>query len=412
MPDPLVIVCGVDRDAVLATGEAVAIADPRSVLVAHDLRRLGEGVVTRAVRRDGRWRVSALELAHGCVSCTLREDLLPLLLALAADPDVGRVVLLLDPGMEPEPVCEALAHVVPDEAPGPVTEVLELVGVVAVLDGPTWLDDAGSDEALADRGRALTEDDDRTVAQIVVGHAEFADVLVVVGSPEPWERVRRDAVLARLAPQARRLDVGSAAAGVPDVTPVLRELHPDARRGVPDDPHGPLLRGQPPLTRDVGVSLLHVGLRRPFHPERLHEAFDVLLTGTVRVRGRVWVASRPEHALWIESAGGGLQIGMAGRWLADSLAWDDVDALRRASASLRWDDRWGDREQQLVVLVHDAEPAEVIAALDLALLTDDELAAGEVAWRAYADPFGISHTDPCDELEGPVVPVENRGEQT
>jgi G3E family GTPase len=412
MPDPLVIVCGVDRDAVLATGEAVATADPRTVLVAHDLRRLGEGVVTRAVRRDGRWSVTALELAHGCISCTLREDLLPLLLALAADPDVGRVVLLLDPGMEPEPVCEALAHVVPDDRDGPVTEVLEIVGVVAVLDGPTWLDDAGSDEALADRGLALTEDDDRTVAQIVVGHAEFADVLVVVGAPDPWERVRRDAVLARLAPQARRLDVVSVAGGVPDVTPVLVELHPDARRGVPDDPHGPLLRGQPPLARDVGVSLLHVGLRRPFHPERLHEAFDVLLTGTVRVRGRVWVASRPEHALWIESAGGGLQIGMAGRWLADSLAWDDVDELRRASASLRWDDRWGDREQQLVVLVHDAEPAEIVAALDLALLTDAEIAAGEGVWRTYPDPFGISHTDPCDELEGPVVGIDQqRGEQ-
>jgi G3E family GTPase len=423
MPDPLVIVCGVDRDAVLATGEAVATADPHTVLVAHDLRRLGEGVVTRAVRRDGRWTVSALELAHGCVSCTLREDLLPLLLALAADPDVERVVLLLDPGMEPEPVCEALAHVVPDDGAGPVTDVLEIVGVVAVLDGPTWLDDAGSEEALADRGLALTEDDDRTVAQIVVGHAEFADVLVVVGSPDPWERVRRDAVLARLAPQARRLDVPgetqrsgarpgrAAAAGIPDVTPVLDELHPDARRGVADDPHGPLLRGQPPLTRDVGVSLLHVGLRRPFHPQRLHEAFDVLLTGTVRVRGRVWVASRPEHALWIESAGGGLQIGMAGRWLADSLAWDDVDELRRASASLRWDDRWGDREQQLVVLVHDNDPAEIVAALDLALLTDDELAAGEAVWRAYPDPFGISHTDPCDELEGPVVHSEERGEQ-
>lgn len=400
-PRPLVVVSGVDRHAVLATGEAMAAADPGTVLVAHDLRRLDEGVVTRSVRRRGGWRTGAVELAHGCVSCTLREDLLPLLHRLAADDEVGRVVVLLDPGMEPGPVCEALA---------PVTDVLELTGVVAVLDGVTWLEDAGSDDALADRGRALTADDDRTVARIVVGHAEFADVLVVVGSPDPWERVRRDAVLARLAPQARRLDAARPAL-VPDVTPVLAELHPDARRGVPDDPHGPLLRGQPPLARDVGVSLLHVGLRRPFHPQRLHEAVDVLLTGTIRVRGRIWVASRPEHAMWIESAGGGLQIGAAGRWLADSLAWDDVDALRRASASLRWDPRWGDREQQLVVLLHDAEPADVVAALDAALLTDEEIALGEDAWRGFDDPFGTAHTDPCDEL-APGAPVENtRGDQ-
>jgi G3E family GTPase len=411
MPDPLVLVCGVDRHAVLAAGEAMAATDPGTALVVHDLRQLGEGVLTRSVRLPGDpWRTTAIELALGCVSCTLREDLLPLLLRLAADPTVGRVGLLLDPGMEPEPVCEALAHLVPEGADGPVTDVLEIAGVVAVLDGATWLDDAGSDEALADRELALTDDDDRTVAQIVVGHAEFADVLVVVGGAQPWDRVRRDAVLARLAPQARRLDAPS----IPDVTPLLRELHPDDRRGVPDDPHGPLLRGQPPLTRDVGVSLLHVGLRTPFHPQRLHEAFDVLLTGTVRVRGRVWVASRPDHALWIESAGGGLQIGMAGRWLASAgdEAWEAVDAERRASASLRWDERWGDREQQLVILVHDAEPADVIAALDLALLTEEELALGADAWRRFDDPFGMAHTDPCDELEGPGARVDRtRGEQ-
>ncbi|MCD2197014.1 GTP-binding protein [Actinomycetospora endophytica] len=415
MPDPLVLVCGVDRAAVHATGEAMTATDPATALVVHDLRRLGEGVVTRSVRLPGdRWRTTALELAHGCVSCTLREDLLPLLLRLAADETVGRVGLLLDPGMEPEPVCEALAHLVPDGAQGPVTDVLDIAGVVAVLDGATWLDDAGSDDALADRELALTEDDDRTVAQIVVGHAEFADVLVVVGTPDPWDRVRRDAVLARLAPQARRLDASSAAA-VPDATPLLAELHPDARRGVPDDPHGPLLRGQPPLARDVGVSLLHVGLRTPFHPQRLHEAFDVLLTGTVRARGRVWVASRPDQALWIESAGGGLQVGMAGRWLvsAGDEAWEAVDAERRAAASLRWDERWGDREQQLVILVHDAEPAEVIAALDLALLTEEELALGEEAWRHFDDPFGTAHTDPCDELDGPGTRIDQtRGEQS
>jgi len=154
------------------------------------------------------------------------------------------------------------------------------------------------------------------------------------------------------------------------------------------------------------VSLLHVGHRRPFHPERLHTAFDVLLHGTVRVRGRVWVASQPEHVLWLESAGGALQIGVAGVWLAvDPGAWDDADDERRAAASLSWDERWADREQQIVALVHDADPATIVEALDAALLTDDELALGEAAWRRLPDPFGHRHLDPCDEL-GPGVESE------
>ncbi|PVZ14633.1 ribosome hibernation factor-recruiting GTPase MRF [Actinomycetospora cinnamomea] len=422
MPDGpgtgLTVVCGVDRPA--SATVAAALRPPRGALVAHDLRGLGEGVLhRRVVEHDGEQPVehtAVLELAHGCVSCTLREDLLPLLVRLARDPDVEHVVLLLDPGLEVEIACEALHAVVPDGTDGPVTDLLELHGVVGVLDAATWLDDAGSDDALAERGLALTADDERTVARLVVGHAEFADVLVVTGRcGGAWERVRLDAVLARLAPRAATV-VAPAAVGDPgplgaEVTALLAALPPDARRGVPEDTQAPLLRGQPPLARDAGVSLLHVGHRRPFHPERLHAAFDVLLHGTVRARGRVWVASQPEHVLWLESAGGALQIGVAGTWLAaDPDAWDDADDEHRAAAALRWDERWGDREQQLVVLVHDADPAGIVEALDAALLTDDELALGEDAWRRFDDPFEHRHADPCEDLAGEAGPVTGRHE--
>ena len=404
----LTVVCGVDRTAAAGVAAALRARHTRTaVLVTHDMRALGEGVVRRRVVEDDGEHDAVLELAHACVSCTLREDLLPLLVRLARDPDVAHVVLLLDPGVEVEATCEALHGLVPEGLDRPVTDLFALRGVVAVLDAATWLDDAGSDDALVERGLALTADDERTVAQIVVGQAEFADVLVVGGRcAGAWDRVRLDAVLARLAPRARQVTVvdGSWAGRDAEIAARLDELLDalpgDARRGVPDDAHVSLLRGQPPLARDAGVSLLHVGHRRPFHPERLHAAFDVLLHGTIRVRGRVWVASQPEHVLWLESAGGALQIGVAGTWFAaDPTAWDDADDERRAAASLSWHERWGDREQQLVALVHDADPARIVEALDAALLTDEELALGEVAWRRLPDPFEHRHTDPCPDLD-------------
>jgi G3E family GTPase len=414
----LTLVCGADRAAAAAV--AGSLRGPRGVLVAPDLRGLGEGVVHRRTVDDHGAQDAVLELAHGCVACTLRENLLPLLLRLARDPAVRHVVLLLDPGMEPEAAAEALHTLVPDGADAPVTAVLALRGVVGVVDAQTWLDDAASDDALVERGLGLTADDERTVAQMVVAQAEFADVLLVTGRcASPWDRVRLDAVLDRLAPRAERLTVADPPAGTPEmatelgaeIVARLADLAPGARRGVPEDAHAPLLRGQPPLARDAGVSLLHVGHRRPFHPERLHTAIDVLLHGTIRVRGRVWVASQPEHVLWLESAGGALQIGFAGTWLAGSEQWDEVDDERRAAAALRWDERFGDREQQLVVLVHDADPAGIVEALDAALLTDAELAAGEAAWRRFPDPFEHRHVDPCSELPGVVDEAFTEGER-
>ncbi|GHF51047.1 G3E family GTPase [Amycolatopsis bartoniae] len=64
-----------------------------------------------------------LELAHGCVSCTLREDLLPLLRRLAGMPEVARIVLRLDES--------------------------------------SWLADAMGDDTLAERGRQASPEDER-----------------------------------------------------------------------------------------------------------------------------------------------------------------------------------------------------------------------------------------------------------
>lgn len=167
--------------------------------------------------------------------------------------------------------------------------------------------------------------------------------------------------------------------------------------------HAPLLRGEPPLAGDYGVRLLLFGARRPFHPERLHHAIDVLLDGVVRTRGRIWLATRPEAVLWLES-GGGLRVGHAGDWLdgADAGTWEQASPERRAIAALGWHPRFGDRSQDLVVITHDADPDEIDARLRAALLTDAELAAGEDAWRELPDPFGWWHTDPCETADQPV----------
>jgi hypothetical protein len=66
-----VLVCGADRPAT-ATVAAGLRRGRRSVLVAHDLRGLGEGVVHRRVVEDDGEHDVVLELAHGCVSCPLR----------------------------------------------------------------------------------------------------------------------------------------------------------------------------------------------------------------------------------------------------------------------------------------------------------------------------------------------------
>lgn len=367
--------------------------DPRTAVLHHGLADVRQGIVWRRLRLGTTDRITVLDLVRGCLSCTLREDILPTLRGLGRNPRIDRIVLHLDPVLEPEPVCGEILGALVDGAP--VTDAVDLLGVVTVLDTGAWLEQATSADEIADHGLAELPGEERTVGQLVVAQAEFADLIVHAGTAEDWLFARTNAVLARLAPSAPRLILAQL-----DDRVWLRRLPLGARRGRPDSPHAALLRGQPPLDESAGVRLLYFAARRPFHPDRLHRTIEVLLDGVVRARGRVWLASRPEAVLWVESAGGALQVGHAGDWLAagDARAWQDAEPERHAQAALRWHPRWGDRAQELSILIHEADAAEIESGLRAALLTDDELADGETAWRDYPDPFGWWHADPCDAI--------------
>ncbi|MCU1641888.1 MAG: uncharacterized protein JWN03_2163 [Nocardia sp.] len=423
-PTPVLVIAGLPGRATDGVRHAARRlgAEPGTVVVRHDLTELREGVVRRTVCHSGREEVTVLELAHGCVSCTLRADLLPYLCLLAQRDSVRRIVLALDPAFEAEAVCQAIRDVVvtgvAGRVDGPAARNVRIEAVLTCLDARDWLADATGDETLAERGHA-TVDDDRTMAQLAVGQVEFADALLGFdGGADPGERLRTAAVLARLAPGAPIAWLDEPASlGVHAPSEMLRadalfglldRIPSDARRGAGFDPHTSLLRGQPPLEPDCGVALLEFDTDRPFHPDRLHSAIDVLLDGVVSARGRVWLATQPDDVVWLESAGGGLRVGGAGKWLAAMTSGEraEVDPERDLMAALRWNEHFGDRHTSLVILVHEADAEEIRHALHWALVDDDELrqvrfAPDRVA--GWPDPFGEQHEEPCDTTRSTPV---------
>jgi G3E family GTPase len=380
MRTPVVLVTGRgDPDGVAV----VLMHEPGTVVVEHDydgqiVRRrvsnLQNGVATVAEL--------ALELVGGCVSCTIRNDLLIVLRRLHRRGDARRIVIRLARWLEPEPICQAIHRVPVSMGPGyldgPAGRDVQIAAVVTTIDSTAWLGEALGADELADG---------RTVAQVAVGQAEFADVLVLTGPDSATLDVLR-----RLTPTAR------ITVSADRVEQCLAHLESDARRGRERSPHDPLLAGQPPLNAAGPVSIVEFNATTPFHPQRLHSAIDILLDGVIRTRGRMFLAQRPDDVMTIESAGGSLLVEHSGTWLAamapSELAY--ADPQRRALAGISWDPRFGDRHTAMVVLVCGAQPTDVTAALHAALLTDDEVAHPD-QWADYPDPFGDEHADPCDD---------------
>ena len=126
----------------------------------------------------------------GCISCTIRNDLLVLLRQLHRRDDVDRIVVHLAPWLEPEPICLATKHVrvrlAEGYVDGPAALDVSVAAVVTCVDTSVWLNQALGDDEL---------DDGRTQAQVVVAQVEFADV-AVLNRPHPFVA----AVLRRLSP--------------------------------------------------------------------------------------------------------------------------------------------------------------------------------------------------------------------
>ncbi|GAA3955454.1 ribosome hibernation factor-recruiting GTPase MRF [Gordonia caeni] len=404
---PVTLVSSLHREAAARIANALAL--PGTALISHDLRALPLGYVLRQTRTvlggADQFAIEGVKLEHGCATCTLRHDLLPLLRTLHRTPGVERIVVVLDPAFEPEPVVAEIVGTVveTDELPaGTAGDDVVVRATLTSVDAASWLEDATGDRTLTEAGVSAVEDE-RTLAQAAVAQVRFADVVVVETSGAADDRYRDaqlSAALRRINPAAIQHPVRPDDPFGPDELLIsLATVRPESRRGRLTTPFDPLLDGCPPLEADCGIEVVTFEAPRAFHPERLHGALDVLLEGVICARGRLWLTSSPDHVLWLESAGGALGISKVARWLAarseEELA--AVDPEVRAMASLRWDGEHGDRHSSIVVVVHRADRAEIEEALTGALLTDAEIACGADYLAALPSPFGDVHHDPCSD---------------
>jgi len=401
------VLTGFDPGATREAAAQLTRADPGLLVVGHDLTDLlATGTVRRTVH-DGGGVIEdeRLTLEHGCIACTVREDLLPALVRLARARPERDIVLVLPPSMEPETVTAACSWCHVDGAP--VTDAIRIDSVVAVCDPATLLATLESDQDLADRDLQAADDDTRSVADVAARQIEYADtVLLWAPRPEPdspadgYERARLAVLLKRLNPWARHLvvEVDEPASAEPASRESAQWLSSRLRRSGGFDPEAPEPYGRGlegyavgchEPEPDCGVVASLYRSRRPFHPERFHQALATIAGQTLRGRGHLWIAAQPDTIVAWESSGGGVSMGDMGRWLAATPdeEWEESSPERRVSADLHWDEAFGDRENQLAFVGLHFAADEIAAVLDACLLTDGELAEGRAAWREYPDPF-------------------------
>ncbi|RYD23332.1 MAG: GTP-binding protein, partial [Lysobacteraceae bacterium] len=149
---------------------AVIVNDMSEVNIDADLVRNGDTALSRG-------EDTLVEMTNGCICCTLREDLLVEVRALA---DAGRFdCLVIESTGISEPLPVAATFSFEDEHGASLSDVARLDTMVTVVDAANLLRDYASTDFLTDRGEALGHDDRRSLVDLLVEQIEFADVIVI-----------------------------------------------------------------------------------------------------------------------------------------------------------------------------------------------------------------------------------------
>ena len=350
-----------------------------------------------------------VEMQNGCICCTLREDLFAELAKLASQPDAFDHVLIESSGVsEPLPVAETFTFT--DDTNTSLGDVARLDTLVTVVDGASCLDELCAADRLKARGWEVATQDERTVAQLFCNQLEFANVIVMnkMDLLDAEGRKRLEAILRRLNPTAQLIE---ATRGVVDPSRILGTGLFDLQRAAqhPEWLKEARIGEHAPESVEYGISSFVFRSQRPFNPTRFDQLTDIMKTPrlqistraaaeaeppcpprppcppwlpetghraaqrVVRAKGVIWYSAyMDQHGHWYKGTAS-----LAGRHftVAYEQPWSaHASGLKATSAA----GPWGDRGTELVVIGQDMDHGAMAAALQLCVMTRDEM-------DAYAD---------------------------
>jgi G3E family GTPase len=330
---------------ILANREGLRVA-----VIVNDMSEINidAQLIERGDARIDRGNERLVEMSNGCICCTLREDLLEQVRELAAEQRYDYLLIESTGIGEPMPIAATFAHT--NEDGESLSQVARLDTMITVVDAANFLRNIESSEDLQQLGIGADESDDRTIVDLLIDQVEFANVIILnkIDLITPAQIAVVEALLKRLNPEARLIH---AHFGVVALSHILNSNLFDYEKAAQS-----------------------AGWIKELSGEHTPESEEYGITSFVYKRDR---PSRARLAGSWSQAGGSCRTEPAGFWAAQG---EDGSLISSETAPVQG-------KQELVLIGIGMNQAKLTAMLDACLLTDAELAMGEVAWSTFTDPF-------------------------
>jgi len=357
---------------------AVIVNDMSEVNVDAQLVKSGDAALSRTEEK-------MVEMSNGCICCTLREDLLKEVASLAREGRFDHLVIESTGVSEPMPVAETFTFT--DDQGRSLSEIAQLDTMVTVVDARNFLHDYYSTHDLQDRNQAVNEADGRALVDLLTDQIEFANVILINKTDAVTTEELKDVrgVIKALNPRALVHETQNSQVPLGTVmgTGLYQLAEAQQSKGWLDS-----LQGHTPETEEYGISSFVFRSHRPLHPERFDAFIHNSWPGVIRAKGLFWLATRMELAGFLSQAGVMRTTKAMGFfWSAvPKSEWPEDEASREEILG-NWQEPYGDRRQEIVVIGRDMDREALLQGFQACLLTPKEMKGGPAAWAALTDPF-------------------------
>lgn len=365
----------------------------RVAVIVNDMSEVN--IDARLVKNEvrlSRTEEKLVELSNGCICCTLREDLIKEVSALARQRKFDYLLIESTGISEPIPVAQTFSFET-GEPLNDLTPFTRLDTMVTVVDAFNFFKDFGSAESLLDRKLTEDEEDQRTIVNLLTDQIEFANVIILNKTDlvNPQQLRLLEGILMKLNPDARIIKTQMGNIEPKDILDTKLFDYNQASQSAGWIKE--LNNVHTPETEEYGISSFVFRDHRPFHPERFWNFVQHQWPGNiVRSKGIFWLASRPDHAILWSQAGGSSKAEVYGKWWAtvperERRKRPDYHANRETIAK-KWHPQWGDRLNELVIIGTQMEKTMIKLALESCLLREDEFVMYERG-KGFIDPWPL-----------------------
>lgn len=261
--------------------------------------------------------------------------------------------------------------------------------MVTVVDANRFINDINSEDLLIDRDQSVSDEDERTIADLLIDQVEFCDVMIINKTDLVSEKElgRLEQILTTLQPDAKIIKTVNSEVDLKEVLNTQRfdfEKATESAGWIKELTEGGHAE-HTPETEEYGISSFVYRRRLPFHAERFNAWLEQMPDNIVRAKGIVWLAQYNQVACLLSQAGSSCSIHPVTYWVASMSRTQQESILEeRPDVAKEWDIEYGDRHTQFVIIGTDIEKEEIVKSLDQCLLDSREIDAD---WSQFSDPY-------------------------